>query len=224
MTVPSLDRGQNFGAITATVSSGDLCINAADHAPGMVVPRHEHENAYLCIVMAGCLEVRARSRCNARPARSSRIQRATRIPTVSATSRGGASISTWDPPGSTSRTFATGLPIAGNCASPRGPARCGRSPASWMRMTKPRRSRRHRRRSSCWPMSCARARPRLVPPGLRASSRSSKPISRMRRVSVDWLRKSARIPRTSPDRSGARTAKRSAPTFDAVVWRKQIVR
>jgi len=60
MSARSLDRGQNFGSITTAIVSGDLCINAADHAPGMVVPRHEHANAYLCIVMAGCLEVRAR--------------------------------------------------------------------------------------------------------------------------------------------------------------------
>ena len=60
MSARSLDRGQNFGSITTAIASGDLCINAADHAPGMVVPRHEHANAYLCVVMAGRLEVRAR--------------------------------------------------------------------------------------------------------------------------------------------------------------------
>jgi len=58
--LPSLDRGQNFGAIRSAVTAGDLCINAADHAPRMIVPRHEHANAYLCVVMAGCLEVRGR--------------------------------------------------------------------------------------------------------------------------------------------------------------------
>ncbi len=52
-----LARGQNFGAITATVATGDLVINAADHAPCMIVPRHEHANAYLCAVIAGRLEV-----------------------------------------------------------------------------------------------------------------------------------------------------------------------
>lgn len=55
-----LEHGQNFGAIVATVTSGDLCINAAEHSPGMIVPRHDHANAYVCIVMEGCLEVRAR--------------------------------------------------------------------------------------------------------------------------------------------------------------------
>lgn len=54
-----LDRGQNFGAITASVAAGDLVINAADHAPRTIVPRHEHANAYLCVVAAGRLEVRA---------------------------------------------------------------------------------------------------------------------------------------------------------------------
>jgi AraC family transcriptional regulator len=56
-----LDHGQNFGAITASVRSADLCINAAEHAPRMVVPHHEHANAYLCVVMAGRLEIRART-------------------------------------------------------------------------------------------------------------------------------------------------------------------
>jgi len=55
-----LEHGQNFGAIVNTVTSGDLCINAAEHSPGMIVPRHDHANAYVCIVMEGCLEVRAR--------------------------------------------------------------------------------------------------------------------------------------------------------------------
>jgi AraC family transcriptional regulator len=59
-TVSRLELGQNFGAIVNTVTSGDLCINAAEHSAGMIVPRHEHANAYVCIVMEGCLEVRAR--------------------------------------------------------------------------------------------------------------------------------------------------------------------
>jgi len=41
------------------VTSGDLCINAAEHCPGIIVPRHDHANAYVCIVIEGCLEVRA---------------------------------------------------------------------------------------------------------------------------------------------------------------------
>jgi len=55
-----LELGQNFGAIVNTVTSGDLCINAAEHAPSTIVPRHEHANPYVCVVMEGCLEVRAR--------------------------------------------------------------------------------------------------------------------------------------------------------------------
>jgi AraC family transcriptional regulator len=55
-----LEHGQNFGAIVNTLTSGDLCINAAEHSPGMIVPRHEHASPYVCIVMEGCLEVQAR--------------------------------------------------------------------------------------------------------------------------------------------------------------------
>ncbi|HEY3180211.1 MAG TPA: AraC family transcriptional regulator [Casimicrobiaceae bacterium] len=55
-----LRHGQNFGAIVNTVTSGDLCINAAEHVPGMIVPRHEHLSPYVCVVMDGCLEVQAR--------------------------------------------------------------------------------------------------------------------------------------------------------------------
>jgi AraC family transcriptional regulator len=40
----------------------DLLVNAADHAPRMIVPRHEHENAYLCVVLAGGFELEARAR------------------------------------------------------------------------------------------------------------------------------------------------------------------
>ena len=52
----SLDRllpGENFGAMTQSLRSGGVSINAADHAAGMRVPRHEHANAYVCVVMAG---------------------------------------------------------------------------------------------------------------------------------------------------------------------------
>jgi hypothetical protein len=31
-----LEHGQNFGAIVNTLTSGDLCINAAEHSPGMI--------------------------------------------------------------------------------------------------------------------------------------------------------------------------------------------
>jgi AraC family transcriptional regulator len=55
-----LAHGQNFGAMTHAVASGDLYINAADHAPGTEVPPHEHANAYLCVVVAGAFELRAR--------------------------------------------------------------------------------------------------------------------------------------------------------------------
>lgn len=55
-----LDHGQNFGAMTHALASSDLVINAADHTPGMVVPRHEHANAYLCVVVAGAFALEAR--------------------------------------------------------------------------------------------------------------------------------------------------------------------
>ncbi|MED5618364.1 helix-turn-helix transcriptional regulator [Ideonella sp. BN130291] len=54
-----LNAGQNFGAMTHRVASADLVVNTAQHAPGMVVPRHEHENPYLCIVLAGGFEMQA---------------------------------------------------------------------------------------------------------------------------------------------------------------------
>ena len=52
--------GKNFGTIVSTIASGDLWINAALHDAGMVVPRHEHASPYVCVVVDGCLEVRAR--------------------------------------------------------------------------------------------------------------------------------------------------------------------
>lgn len=52
-----LDAGQNFGAMTRALRGNDLIVNAADHAPGMRVPRHAHENAYLCVVVAGGFEL-----------------------------------------------------------------------------------------------------------------------------------------------------------------------
>jgi AraC family transcriptional regulator len=57
-----LDAGQNFGAMTQRVASGGLLLNAADHVPGMRVPHHEHENAYLCVVLQGGFELIASSR------------------------------------------------------------------------------------------------------------------------------------------------------------------
>ena len=57
-----LDAGQNFGAMTQRVSSGGLLLNAADHEPGMHVPHHEHENAYLCVVLQGGFELHASGR------------------------------------------------------------------------------------------------------------------------------------------------------------------
>jgi len=55
-----LDPGQNFGAMTQQVRGADLLVNAADHAASMQVPRHEHANAYLCVVLAGGFELQAR--------------------------------------------------------------------------------------------------------------------------------------------------------------------
>jgi AraC family transcriptional regulator len=52
-----LDAGQNFGAVRQVLRAGDLLVNAADHPPRMVVPRHVHENAYLCVVVAGGFEL-----------------------------------------------------------------------------------------------------------------------------------------------------------------------
>jgi len=57
-----LAHGQNFGEMTRTIATGDLVINAADHAPGTVVPAHEHANTYLCVVVTGDYELRARHR------------------------------------------------------------------------------------------------------------------------------------------------------------------
>ena len=62
-----LAHGQNFGAMTRTVATSDLVINAADHAPSMIVPAHEHASTYLCVVVTGVFESRAlrRDECNA---------------------------------------------------------------------------------------------------------------------------------------------------------------
>jgi AraC family transcriptional regulator len=60
-----LDAGQNFGAMTQRVITGGLLLNAADHDPGMEVPHHEHENAYLCFVLQGGFELRASGRDHA---------------------------------------------------------------------------------------------------------------------------------------------------------------
>jgi AraC family transcriptional regulator len=59
---PCLDIGRNFGALTCELRGHDLLVNAADHAPRMIVPRHVHENAYLCVVVTGGFELEARSR------------------------------------------------------------------------------------------------------------------------------------------------------------------
>ena len=64
-SVVPLDVGQNFGAMTQRVSSGGLLLNAADHDAGMLVPHHEHENAYLCFVLQGGFELRASGRDHA---------------------------------------------------------------------------------------------------------------------------------------------------------------
>ena len=61
-----LAPGQNFGRMTRNVATSDLVINAADHAPGMVVPTHEHANTYLCVVVTGAFELRARHRDDCR--------------------------------------------------------------------------------------------------------------------------------------------------------------
>jgi len=57
-----LDAGRNFGALTCELRGNDLLVNAADHAPRMIVPRHVHENAYLCVVVAGGFELETHSR------------------------------------------------------------------------------------------------------------------------------------------------------------------
>jgi AraC family transcriptional regulator len=57
-----LAPGQNFGAMTHTLASGDLFINAADHAPRSIVPAHEHANPYLCVVAAGAFELQTKRR------------------------------------------------------------------------------------------------------------------------------------------------------------------
>lgn len=54
-----LPLGRNFGEMTQSLSSSGLLINVADHTPGMVVPAHEHDNAYLCVVLAGHFELQA---------------------------------------------------------------------------------------------------------------------------------------------------------------------
>jgi len=65
--VHPLKLGQNFGHMTRTVATSDLVINAANHAPWMVVPAHEHANTYLCVVVKGAFESRAerRDECHA---------------------------------------------------------------------------------------------------------------------------------------------------------------
>ena len=62
-----LALGQNFGDMTRTVATSDLVINAEEHDPWMVVPAHEHANTYLCVVIKGAFESRARrlDKCNA---------------------------------------------------------------------------------------------------------------------------------------------------------------
>ena len=57
MPTDRLQPGQNFGAMTTSIRSGGLAINTADHTPGMRVPRHEHANAYVCVVMAGAFDL-----------------------------------------------------------------------------------------------------------------------------------------------------------------------
>jgi len=57
-----LALGQNYGDMTRTVATSDLVINAANHAPWMVVPAHEHANTYLCVVVKGAFESRAQRR------------------------------------------------------------------------------------------------------------------------------------------------------------------
>lgn len=57
-----LDAGRNFGALACELQGHDLLVNVADHAPRMIVPRHVHENAYLCVVLAGGFELEARAR------------------------------------------------------------------------------------------------------------------------------------------------------------------
>ena len=52
-----LDAGQNFGDVRQVLRGNDLLVNAADHPPRMIVPRHAHENAYLCVVVAGGFEL-----------------------------------------------------------------------------------------------------------------------------------------------------------------------
>ena len=54
-----LNHGENFGAITKAIAAADLSINVAEHAARMIVPRHEHENPYLCVVVDGALEVKS---------------------------------------------------------------------------------------------------------------------------------------------------------------------
>jgi AraC family transcriptional regulator len=62
-----LDPGQNFGALTRELRGNDLLLNATDHAPRMIVPRHVHENAYVCLVVAGGFELEARARVDCLP-------------------------------------------------------------------------------------------------------------------------------------------------------------
>ena len=50
-----------------TAASGDLIVNCANHTPGMVVPWHEHANAYLCVVVAGSFEFQTRKSYDCRP-------------------------------------------------------------------------------------------------------------------------------------------------------------
>ncbi|MBV8659325.1 MAG: helix-turn-helix transcriptional regulator [Burkholderiales bacterium] len=45
--------------MTGVITGGGLVVNTADHAPRMIVPKHEHANAYLCVIVAGAFELTA---------------------------------------------------------------------------------------------------------------------------------------------------------------------
>ncbi|MDQ2928823.1 MAG: AraC family transcriptional regulator [Caldimonas sp.] len=54
-----LGHGQNHGAVTHSVASHGLLVNATEHAPGSSIARHAHADAYLCVVVEGGFEMSA---------------------------------------------------------------------------------------------------------------------------------------------------------------------
>jgi AraC family transcriptional regulator len=57
-----LGRGQNHGAVTRTVDSHDMLVNASEHQACSEIAKHAHADAYLCVVINGGFETSAERR------------------------------------------------------------------------------------------------------------------------------------------------------------------